>query len=534
MRAPRRTASLLLAAGAAALAAPTLVPAYSLLGGDLPVGHRGFVVFPSTFSDATANDNANPSASFPGASGAVLAVWKAAVEWGSWRHGPTGGGDPTQGALGGDPGNTPAVDNPLANFDYSFQGAGIPGLPGKTVAASSTTLGPGILAVTYPGTDWQILFDDPQWTWDDGPGGGIAGFDIQGVAVHELGHALGLGHSADSGATMFPAVLGNGVADRSIATDDGDGAKAIYGAADPAKPRITGLSGAAAPGATIAIAGVNFAPSGNEVWFTAGTGSPAPRIVGPLDSSGGGTSISVTIPGLAPVPVSGDLLVKVPGTTGSTLSNAWPVSIAPPPAPVLASLAPPTVPVAGVPTPTVTLSGASLGPVTSVSVGGLLVPSAILSSVSDAQIDFLLPPGLPLGPATVTATSPGGTSNALSIDVAACDPPVLLVPPLTASYGTLPAQTFTAPGRIVLLILSFSNLPSLLPGVVDLDLGNAFSEILLLPPQVASAAQGRADSVLYVPPGFTGSTVYFQSVSIPAGGLPPYDASNLAATLIFF
>ncbi|HKB15828.1 MAG TPA: hypothetical protein VKF62_07170, partial [Planctomycetota bacterium] len=182
----------------------------------------------------------------------------------------------------------------------------------------------------------------------------------------------------------------------------------------------------------------------------------------------------------------------------------------------------------------VTLSGSNLGPVTSVSVGGLQVPSAFFSSVADARISFLLPPGLPLGPAAVTASSPGGTSNALTIDVAAADPPVLLVPPLAASFGTLPAQTFTVPGRIVLLTLSFSNLPSMLPGVIDLALGDAFSQILVLPPQVAGAAQGQAESVLYVPPGFTGSTVYFQAVSIPAGGTPPYDASNLAATLIFF
>jgi hypothetical protein len=39
---------------------------------------------------------------------------------------------------------------------------------------------------------------------------------------------------------------------------------------------------------------------------------------------------------------------------------------------------------------------------------------------------------------------------------------------------------------------------------------------------------------LYVPPGFTGTTVYFQSVSIPPGSAPPFDVSNLAATLIFF
>ncbi|HET6202218.1 MAG TPA: matrixin family metalloprotease [Planctomycetota bacterium] len=532
MKVPRR--SLFLLAVAAALAFPSVVPGYSLLGGDLPVAHRGFVVFPASFTDPTANENLAADPNFPGATGATLAVWKAAVEWGSYRHGPAGAGDSTQGALGGDPGNTASVDNPLANFDYTYQGPATPGVAGKFVAGSSTSLGPGILAVTYPGYDWQIFFDDAQWTWDDGPGGGIGGFDIQGVAAHELGHALGLGHSADGNATMYPAVLGNGVADRSIATDDGDGAKAIYGMADSAKPRITGVSGAASAGGTITIDGANFAPSGNEVWFTSSASNAIPRVVGALASTGGGTAIAVAVPTLAPVPASGDVLVKVPGAGGSSLSNAWPVAVAPPAAPSLASVAPPTVPVSGVPTPTITLSGSSLGPVTFLNVGGLPIPSSIFASAGDAQISVLLPPGLALGPAAVTATSPGGTSNALVLDVAPADPPVLLVPSLTASYATLVAQTFTVPGRLVVLAVSLSSAPSVLPGVVNLGLGDSFAQILLLPPQVADAAQGRTVASLYVPPGFTGTTVYFQSVSIPPGSAPPFDVSNLAATLIFF
>lgn len=50
--------------------------------------------------------------------------------------------------------------------------------------------------------------------------------DARGVLVHELGHALGLGHSADARATM--SVSGSGLRWRSLERDDVDGVCALY------------------------------------------------------------------------------------------------------------------------------------------------------------------------------------------------------------------------------------------------------------------------------------------------------------------
>lgn len=98
-------------AGALAFVRPPAAPAYSLLGGSLGTGQRDVRVF-DNFTDATANDNTTPHPSFPGYTGAELAIWKASVEWGSHLHGD-GQGDPHQpGGLG----------SGGANFDTTWQG----------------------------------------------------------------------------------------------------------------------------------------------------------------------------------------------------------------------------------------------------------------------------------------------------------------------------------------------------------------------------------------------------------------------------
>lgn len=50
--------------------------------------------------------------------------------------------------------------------------------------------------------------------------------DLRSVLVHELGHALGLGHSSDARATMYAS--GSGVRWRSLEKDDVDGVCALY------------------------------------------------------------------------------------------------------------------------------------------------------------------------------------------------------------------------------------------------------------------------------------------------------------------
>ena len=79
---------------AALLVAPRRVAAFSMLGHALGLDQRDVRVF-NNFADPEANDNTTPHATWPGALGAPMAVWKAVAEWGSRLHGD-GENDPSQ------------------------------------------------------------------------------------------------------------------------------------------------------------------------------------------------------------------------------------------------------------------------------------------------------------------------------------------------------------------------------------------------------------------------------------------------------
>ncbi len=296
---------------AASLLVPTNTDAFTTIGGSLGLGERHFRVF-NNFTAATANDNTLADSNFPGYTGAPMAIWKGFIEWGSRLHG-SGNGDPSQPSGLGSGG---------ANFDPSWQGlATSSGGTNDNIASQLSGCSGGTLAFceTPISDGWRIMFYEC-WTWQDGPGTGVPGsqIDIQGVACHEFGHALGLGHSADGNATMTPAVVGSGVAQRSINSDDIAGVQFIYGVASAAKPIITSIFPSLGQ---VTINGANFASSNNEVWFTktgtGGNGDPV-KVTG---VSSNGVVITVAVPvGAGP----GDLLVRIPGAGHDRLSNAYP------------------------------------------------------------------------------------------------------------------------------------------------------------------------------------------------------------------
>ena len=275
--------------GAAMLLGPAPTSeGYSLIGGSLSTSQRDVRIF-NNFTDSTANNNQTADDQFPGHQGAAMAIWKAVVEWGSEAHGD-GTGDPTQGSGLGSGG---------ANFDAHFQGNtnGV-GSTNNNIHSELSGSSGGVLAYceTPISDGWRIRYYSG-WTWQDGPGSVFSGVDLQGVACHEYGHALGLGHSGVGGATMFPSISGTGTGQRSIAGDDQNGVKAIYGTKSSTKPVVTGVTVA---GSNVTITGSDFSTSNNQVWFTnkntTSTGAdPTVKVTG-LASTGGGTQIVCPIP----------------------------------------------------------------------------------------------------------------------------------------------------------------------------------------------------------------------------------------------
>jgi len=71
----------------------------------------------------------------------------------------------------------------------------------------------------------DLHFDEDE-TWSIGSAGGI---DIQWVALHEIGHSLGLGHSSDPTAVMYPFY--DGTREAILQKDDINGILSIYGQA---------------------------------------------------------------------------------------------------------------------------------------------------------------------------------------------------------------------------------------------------------------------------------------------------------------
>ena len=100
---------------------------------------------------------------------------------------------------------------------------------------------PGVIAVTttwgiYGGppqnrklVEWDMVFNDPDFVWGDALANASL-MDFENIAVHELGHAAGLGHPSDSCAqeTMYRFASNGETKKRDLNTGDIQGIQKLY------------------------------------------------------------------------------------------------------------------------------------------------------------------------------------------------------------------------------------------------------------------------------------------------------------------
>ena len=116
---------------------------------------------------------------------------------------------------------------PANDPDYSMIGG--------TLAHADFPPACGVVTNTLPK---PVHFDDTEHNWAIGAAPGA--FDVESVALHEIGHILGLAHSNVTGAVMFPSIGSNGT-NRVLTQDDISGAQNLYPPGVPC-PNVVGMS----------------------------------------------------------------------------------------------------------------------------------------------------------------------------------------------------------------------------------------------------------------------------------------------------
>jgi len=125
-------------------------------------------------------------------------------------------------------------------------------------------------------TDADIIMWDSQVTFFTGSSGCSGGWYIEDVGTHEFGHALGLGHTGVSGATMTSGQAGCSTYKRTLEGDDIAGVESLY------PPANTNLMPPRAPTGVKMISRV-LGPGGPTGLSLSGVGGRLPGEAAPAE-----------------------------------------------------------------------------------------------------------------------------------------------------------------------------------------------------------------------------------------------------------
>ena len=224
--------------------------------------------------------------------------------------------------------------------------------------------------------------------------------DLQGVAAHEFGHAIGIDHTPILAATMFASYATGDESIRTLHPDDVAATQFLYGANPTINdgPEINDVDpseGPTAGGNSVTILGENFTWEADTTLRIDGT--PLSSFSWNLENSG---RLEITnMPAGAPGPVS----IEIQNSLGTfTLNNAYSYGGVPP---TLSSVSPNSGPVAG--GNTVSLIGTNLASNAAVLFGTQIAPS--VTQVSAEELSVVVPAGFGAGSVNVTVSQDSGS-----------------------------------------------------------------------------------------------------------------------------
>ncbi len=180
----------------------------------------------------------------------------------------------------------------------------------------------------------------------------------------------------------------------------------------------------------------------------------------------------------------------------------------------------------------VTLTG-TFDRIGSVTVGG--APVASFTEVSPTQLTFQLPIGFTIADSqSVVVSNTGGSSNALSLDVTGTHPAQIAGGPFAVRNNPLNITFAGDQAWQMLLAVSPSNQPSVIPGIVNLGIGSGFQLLLTMPTTVALDNGGAGSMPVILPATAPAGNYYFQGIHFDPNNLvAPLEVSNVLAVRFF-
>lgn len=212
------------------------------------------------------------------------------------------------------------------------------------------------------------------------------------------------------------------------------------------------------------------------------------------------------------------------------------------PVPVLTSGLQQTVP--SVTEQTLTYTGTDLGWIEQGAIGPTIIGShqprnwftGHVEVVDHSTIELSIPQGMVPGNYPLRFLDIQGATNQAFVTIAAPTSLTLRSEPDRLAneeqHWIVHQGQLTTPA-ISILLLSFTNTPSSLPGLVDLDIGAGFTDLFVYGAALHDLATGTALFPLQVPANLVGATLYAQTGSFDSstGNVFPLTASDVATTV---